>query len=97
MVEGPLDTALRIARKPRADGGAVTQDVFAGPIHSSVAGRTDHLPMHVSSGAYVIPADVVSAFGEGNTIAGFKVLRRVFGGQPYESEAPVPYQGGSGP
>ena len=50
-----------------------------GPIHSPVAGRTDHLPMHVPSGSYVIPADIVSALGEGNTMAGFKYLTRVFG------------------
>lgn len=53
-----------------------------GPIHSSVAGRTDHLPIHVPSGAYVIPADIVSGMGEGNTIAGFKHMRRMFGGLP---------------
>lgn len=50
-----------------------------GPIHSPVAGRTDHLPMHVPSGSYVIPADIVSALGEGNTMAGFKYLTHVFG------------------
>src|ERR1700689_1058466 len=32
-----------------------------GPIHSSVAGRTDHLPIHVPSGSYVLPADIISA------------------------------------
>lgn len=55
----------------------------AGPIHSGVAGRTDHLPMTVKSGSYVIPADVVSGHGEGNTVAGFKVMKRLFGGMPY--------------
>lgn len=53
-----------------------------GPIHSPVAGRTDHLPMHVPSGSYVIPADIVSAMGEGNTMAGFKVVRQMFKGLP---------------
>jgi len=64
--------------------------VHAGPIHSSVAGRTDHLPMKVPSGSYVIPADIVSAMGEGNTIAGFKHLRRMFSGNPYGGGA-APY------
>jgi hypothetical protein len=45
-----------------------------GPIHSAVAGRTDHLPMHVPSGSYVIPADIISAMGEGNTMAGFRIM-----------------------
>lgn len=54
---------------------------FVGPIHSAVAGRTDHLPMHVPSGAYVIPADIVSSLGEGNTMAGFRILNNMFGRQ----------------
>lgn len=58
----------------RADGGPV----HVGPIHSAVAGRTDHLAMQVPAGAYVIPADVVSGLGEGNTVTGQKVLERMF-------------------
>jgi hypothetical protein len=56
-----------------------------GPIHSAVAGRTDHLPMHVPSGSYVIPADIISAMGEGNTMAGFKIMNditKMYGGLP---------------
>ncbi len=68
----------------------------AGPIHSSVAGRTDHLPMQVHSGSYVIPADIISGMGEGNTIAGFKHMRRVFGGNPYGSGS-APYGQAGGP
>lgn len=78
--------ALDVARKARATGGEV---VHSGPIHSSVAGRTDHLPMHVASGSYVIPADIVSASGEGNTMAGFKVMRRTFSGVPYGAGSSV--------
>lgn len=84
--------ALNIARKARAeggmlgDGGVTSQSVHVGPIHSSVAGRTDHLPMNVPSGSYVIPADIVSAAGEGNTMAGFRIMRRIFGGMPYSGE-----------
>ena len=52
--------------------------------------------MHVPSGSYVIPADVVSANGEGNTMAGFKVMRRMFGGAPYGG-ASGPYGQGAGP
>ena len=83
--------------------GAPSQKIHTGPIHSSVAGRTDHLPVSVPSGSYVIPADIVSAMGEGNTNAGFKILRRVFGGVPYGgASAPYahrggPYGGGSAP
>lgn len=94
-------SALRVARE---SGGTTETETttpsvphfFSGAIHSHVAGRTDHLPMTVASGSYVIPADVVSAGGQGNTIAGFKALRRTFGGEPY-GESGAPYNQGSGP
>lgn len=112
-----LDTALEIARQPRAHGGLdllhvphtrakklraprafrqAQHRIHTGPIHSSVAGRTDHLPIHVPSGSYVIPADIVSGMGEGNTIAGFKHLRRMFGGTPYGGGG-QPYGQSGGP
>ena len=84
--KGETKKPIRIAR---AGGGEVTK-TFAGPLHSHVPGRTDHLPMHVASGSYVLPADVVSGYGEGNTMAAFKVLRRLFGGLPYEN-SDTPY------
>jgi hypothetical protein len=70
--------------------------MHTGPIHSPVAGRTDHLPMHVPSKSYVIPADIISGMGEGNTIAGFKVAKNIFsapsyiGGSPY-GQSGMPY------
>ena len=69
-------------------GRSTTTKVHVGPIHSPVAGRTDHLPMHVPSGAYVIPADIISAMGEGNTMAGFKVANTIFSKIPYMGGAP---------
>ena len=72
--------------------------VHTGPIHSSVAGRTDHLPIHVPSGSYVLPADIISGShgAEGNTIAGFKLARRTFGGTPYAGGS-QPYNHTGGP
>jgi hypothetical protein len=84
-----IAAALNMARKFRkAAGGLATPLTDAdvvdpaakddrahiGPIQAPVAGRTDHLNMHVPAGSYVIPADIVSAFGEGNTEAGHKVF-----------------------
>lgn len=80
--------ALNEARKNRATGGPTKKMALhppqmanvkphIGPIHSAVAGRTDHLPMHVPSGSYVIPADIISAMGEGNTMAGFKIMNDI--------------------
>lgn len=96
-----VSIALHTARKHRDEGGFTastttgpTPKFHSGPIHSSVAGRTDHLPITVESGSYVIPADIVSAGGSGNTLAGFKVLRRTFGGSPYGVSAPYGQKSG---
>jgi hypothetical protein len=77
----------------------VGDHLHTGPIHSPVAGRTDHLPMHVPSGSYVIPADIISAMGEGNTMAGFKHVRRMFefaakGAAPMDGQVPIVAAGG---
>ena len=83
-------------REPRAEKFVKHLNAqHTGPIHSSVAGRTDHLPMHVPSGSYVLPADIVSAAGEGNTMAGFAHAKRVFGGTPRGGgEQPYNHEGG---
>lgn len=65
-------------------GSSAKVKPHVGPIHSPVSGRTDHLPMHVKSGSYVIPADIISAMGEGNTMSGFKNAKMLFGGQAYK-------------
>ena len=83
--------ALEIAR-----GARRLPKLHVGALHSSVAGRTDHLPTSVPSGAYVIPADIVSGLGEGNTIAGFKHIKRMFKGLPYSGES-EPYGQSEGP
>lgn len=44
----------------------------------------------------MVPADVVSGLGEGNTVAGFKHLRRMFGGTPYGG-GKTPYGQSGGP
>jgi hypothetical protein len=84
-----IAAALSTARKSRAEGGEVSDKIHVGPIHSPVAGRTDHLPINVPSGSYVIPADIISAMGEGNTMAGFRVANKVFGMQEASEAPPV--------
>jgi hypothetical protein len=80
---GPLYRPAKKMKQPSFPKMGGRMKLHTGPIHSAVAGRTDHLPMHVPSGSYVIPADIVSAMGEGNTMAGFKNIKRIFGGTPY--------------
>lgn len=49
-----------------------------GPLHHDGAGRTDDLNISVPGESFVVPADCVSALGQGNTQAGFKVLQHMF-------------------
>jgi len=100
-----LSTARNSLRKKRAAGGQTVATKMSGapktmhhkgPIHSAVAGRTDHLPMHVKSGSYVIPADIISSMGEGNTMAGFKTATNLFSGPPYAGKG-GPYRQGATP
>lgn len=49
-----------------------------GALKSHVAGRTDHIPVDVPAESFVIPADIVSGLGEGNTENGFHVLNALF-------------------
>lgn len=81
------DQALAIAyatkRRARAAGG----QVHIGSIVSEVPGRTDHHPMAVPSGAYVIPAEAVSNLGENNTLAGLRKLEAMLEGSPAQIRA----------
>jgi len=93
-----IAAALNTARHSRATGGGLPRHkVHVGAIHSPVAGRTDHLPMNVPSGSYVIPADIIGAMGEGNTMAGFKIAKRMFSSHPYMEHGATPYGVGKAP
>lgn len=69
----PVKSALRLTAAPYTNPGP-----HVGPIDSHVAGRTDHLPIDVKPESFVIPADVVSGLGEGNTSNGMRVLTKMF-------------------
>lgn len=49
-----------------------------GLLSSKTAGRTDRLPTAIAPGSHIIPADVVSGLGQGNSIAGGHILDNVF-------------------
>lgn len=74
--------ALRIAK---AGGGGV----FSGYIPGTTGGRTDNKPINVESGAYVVPADILSGLGEGNSHAGWAALSSQLG-----LDAPAKADGG---
>lgn len=90
-IAAALDTARRAKR---AAGGAnpmaITRPSWferreasagnfkSGLLNSHVGGRTDHLGISVPAGSYVIPADIVSGLGQGNTLNGAKILDQMF-------------------
>ncbi|WP_201449817.1 hypothetical protein [Bradyrhizobium sp. Ai1a-2] len=79
---GAVEKALRVAK---AAGGGV----FSGYIHGTTGGRTDNTDINVGSGAYVIPADILSGLGEGNSIAGANALMKQLGMGQYDTQQPV--------
>jgi hypothetical protein len=99
-----IAVALATARRSRAAGGAADESFVRrgssiklgreGMLNSSIPGRTDKLPMNVKAGSYVLPADIPSALGQGNTMAGGEILKKMFNSGPYG--LPLPKGGGRG-
>lgn len=79
-----------------ATGGvAKSSQTFKGPIVSAVPGRTDNHFTHVPSGSFVIPADIVSGNGEGNTLAGMHNLQKLFKMGEHSSSPSAMHSSGS--
>jgi hypothetical protein len=57
----------------------------SGFLHSSVPGRTDKIGLNIRNSSYVIPADTVAHFGQGNSLAGAGALDKLFKQGPYGS------------
>jgi hypothetical protein len=91
--------ASNAMKTQRASGGAVDRaqriaseraiPTHHGIINMAVGGRTDHIPMNVLANSYVLPADIVSGLGEGNTLAGSKILDQMFGTGPMGVKIPT--------
>lgn len=92
-----------------ADGGALGWEQSAklaghighekpitGFLHSSVPGRTDLIHTQPPVGSFVVPADVVSGIGEGNSLAGAAILQKAFAVGPYGVPLPPARRGGVG-
>ena len=86
-----MDDVMALAKGGVPHPARKTAQTHTGPIHSAVAGRTDHLPMSVPGGSYVIPADIISSMGEGNTIAGFKAAKDIFSLKGIYGQKGLPY------
>lgn len=75
-------------RELRYAGEAGAGAAPSGLLHSAIAGRTDRLPMPVASGSYILPSDTVSGLGEGNTLAGARLISEMFGTGPFGIRPP---------
>lgn len=69
----------------RAAGGGIGSGLIHHP-HAAAGGRTDTLPYTVPSNSFVIPADVVSGLGEGDTYSGARVIAQMLNGSPFGSD-----------
>lgn len=94
--------SLRHARRqPKASGGATRQAPVVVPAQAAAAageyhpgglfpgasgGRADAIKASVPPESFIIPADVVSALGKGNTAAGSHVLDNIL---PQDPQAPT--------
>lgn len=73
---------------------AMMRGMTRGALLTSTMGRADAHRTFVPSGSYVVPADVVSGRGQGNTLAGAGTLHQMFGmGAPYGASGSGPYGG----
>jgi hypothetical protein len=96
-----------MAKTNYASGGALRGVAAAagpaGPVPGTSAGQADDVPAMLSSGEFVLPADVVSHLGDGNNNAGalklhafMKGIRKHKGagpGLPPPAKAPAHYMG----
>lgn len=67
------------ASMPAAGSTDGTESPISGPVIGPTGGREDAIPVSVLAGSFVIPADVVAALGDGNTLAGMQALESAFG------------------
>lgn len=72
----------------------IAEESRHGSLRHDGPGRTDDLPISVPPESFVIPADIVSALGQGNTGAGFKVLEEIFPPQAQDQQPPQKFAGG---
>ncbi len=77
---------------------AALEIAHTGSLPHAGPGRHDDLNISVPGESFVVPADIVSALGDGNTLAGFKVLDAIFpqsGGKPQnDDKVPIVAAGG---
>lgn len=96
-VAASLHTADLARRAHMAGGGSLAApstpfsgDTFhpGGLFTGGSGGRTDTLPHAVAADSFVVPADVVSGLGQGDTLAGAKIMDGVLASGPFGTRLP---------
>jgi len=109
--QGNVDNgAAGLKRGGRSSGGIATAaemgdlgprtralDHPSGLVASPIGGRSDHIHMGLGANSYVVPADVISGMGQGNTMAGGHAFDAMIHGGPYGTALPMPKLGGTFP
>jgi hypothetical protein len=108
---GDIDLATHIARQPFQSGGfgsgmapwwerSEARDIdrpMYGFAMGTGGGRTDKNNVSTASGSYVLPADVVSGLGAGNSLAGASVIDKMMRTLPYGAAQMSGGHRGAGP
>lgn len=76
----------------RQEAEGDTRGAATGFLNGATAGRADSLKTSAPSGSYVLPADVVAGLGEGNSLAGARVVQSMLSTGPHG--IPMPRGGG---
>ena len=74
----PYRQALAISLSTAYGPKKLASGGHAGPLPGDTPGRADTIATTVKDGAHIIPADVVSFLGQGNTDNGYRVLEKMF-------------------
>ena len=83
---GPLGMSLSMASPwwERSE----ERNMDAGFLHGSTLGRADQISTSAPGGSYIVPADVVSGLGEGNSLAGASVIDKMLHSGPHGISMP---------
>jgi hypothetical protein len=87
FADGGMPMSMQDPWFEKREAGQAMQGYHPGGLYNTAGGgRTDNIANMVPAGAYVMPADVVSGLGEGNTHAGAAIMDKMFHTNPYGIE-----------
>jgi hypothetical protein len=86
---GMLEAKGGVRMPERGLSMGATAPSAGGFLHTAGPGRTDNLGINPHSDSYIIPADVTSGMGEGNSLAGAKAFQGAIKSAPYGASMPT--------